>query len=396
MVKAADSHDVSRRSLLLVMIACFAWMGCQHPSQAGGQYPEPVLPLSCPQLESSIDMRERIDTLRSIADAYYNGCYETVITYGTMAQSEYKYKTFSVHKEASNIFVPDGTWIDYVLESYERGFLTGLLAVSYHHLHNVDASKVELRRLDHEIFTPLYNYGADPVNVLVSAVMWEVLGEQDEARVDWNRLQGQEDLDEQIRAFASGRLNRMDAGQVLPGDWAIYAIGTFPGVEWDLQFIDSDSGYFSVRPQESFLPACASESGVRVSTAGWFEKIAMRHSHGYHPLLHLQSWLRLPIGLAYSITTFATGAGIAIGGCVLDVAAKGDGSLCKVSLQGGAALIRQSPKVLRGTLRPDLRHWDNVPSSFLFTTAPDLTDEPCFTSLSEQDQDGTTTFFGRD
>ena len=74
-------------------------------------------------------------------------------------------------RETSNIFLPDGTLIDYVLESHERGFLNVLLAFSYHRMHNFEASKVELRRLDHEIFTPLHNYDADPVNLLFSAVL---------------------------------------------------------------------------------------------------------------------------------------------------------------------------------------------------------------------------------
>ncbi len=390
-------HSGTSRSLfLVVLLACFAWVSCQLPSQTSGQHPQLGTPMPCDQIEARIDMRDRIETLRDLAHAFYNGCYETVMTYGAKAQTEYRYKTFSLLKEASNIFLPDGTFIDYVLESYERGFLTVLLAASYYQLHNPEASKVELRRLDHDIFTPLYNYGADPVNLLFSAVMWEMLGEHDEAWVDWTRLQGQEGLDEQIRAFASSRLNRMDAGEKLSGDWEIYAIGRFPGIDWHVQFVDSDSGYFSVKPQQSFLPACSSESGVRIATNSWFQKIAMRHSHGYHPLLHAQSWLRLPIGVAYSITTFASGASIAVGGCFLDAYAKGDGYLCEVSVKGGVALIRQSPKVLRYTLRPDLRHWDNVPSSFLFTTAPDVKEEPCFTNLSDQDQRQTIKMFGID
>jgi hypothetical protein len=119
------------------------------------------------------------------------------------------------------------------------------------------------------------------------------------------------------------------------------------------------------------------------------------HRYGYHPLLHVQSWLRLPIGVVYSITTFASGAGIALGGCFVDAAAKGDGSLCELSIRGGVALIKQSPKVLHHMLSPDLHHWDNVPASFVFTTAPNLMDEPCFTSLSNQEQGNATTFLGR-
>ena len=120
----------------------------------------------------------------------------------------------------------------------------------------------------------------------------------------------------------------------------------------------------------------------------------MRHDPGYHPLLHAQSWLRLPVGIVYSISTFTAGASILVGGCYLDMAGEGDGSLCELSLKGGMALIRKSPKVLRHTLRPDLRNWDSVPASFLFTTAPSLQEESCFTDLSYSDKHVTKKFFG--
>ncbi len=381
---------------ILALISCFGWHGCQLGAQTNSQHLHHLTPLPCKELEAHIDLRDRIDTLRTIAQAFSAGCDETVIAYGTQAQSEYRYKTFSVLKETSNIFLPDGTLIDYVLESYERGFLSVLLAMSYYRTHNLEAAKVELRKLDHEIFTPLYNYGADPVNLLFSAVLWEMLGEHHEAWVDWNRLKGQEGLDETIRAFATHRLNQMNAGADGSREWRVYAIGRFPGIDWDVQFRNTTSGYFSVTPQQAFSPGCSSESGVRISTASWFQKIAMRHDPGYHPLLHVQSWIRLPFGVVYSITAFTAGAGITIGGCYVDVAGKGDGTLCRLSVKGGMALMRESPNVLRYTLRPDLRHWDNVPSSFLFTTGPDAQDEPCLTNLSHQARRPTIKFFGRD
>ncbi len=58
--------------------------------------------------------------------------------------------------------------------------------------------------------------------------------------------------------------------------------------------------------------------------------------------------------------------------------------------------MSKSRKVLDYTLEPDLRHWDNVPASFLFTTAPDVKEEPCFAELSDEDQRATMKFFGAD
>jgi hypothetical protein len=382
-----------RAKFLHVLIWCVVLSGCQSFSQTAGQHAQPEILSPCAQIEPHIDMRDRIETLRAIAQAFDLGCYETVLTYGSQAQTDYRLKTFSVLRETSNIFLPDGTFTDYVMESYERGFLTVLLAASYYHLGNPEAAKVELRRLDHEIFTPLYNYGEDPVNLLFSAVLWEVLHEPEEARVDWNLLQRQDDLAEEIRTFARQRFARMNENEDISGKWTIAAVGNFPDIDWDVNFVKADSGYFSVKPRQSFPAPCASESGVRISTASWFDKIAVRHRYSYHPLLHVQTWLRLPVGVVYSITTFASGAGIAVGGCALDAAGNGNGSLCELAIIGGVALMQQSPKVLHFMLRPDLRHWDNVPASFVFTTAPNLKDEPCFTSVPDQEQGDTTTFF---
>ncbi|WP_454062948.1 hypothetical protein [Candidatus Nitrospira salsa] len=385
----------SRMIVILLLLGGFLWVGCQStaPPRPPDAHLDPSL--SCEAIATHISFPDRITTLRDMYQAFSAGCDDTVITYGTQAQDTYKYKTFRVLKEASNIFLPDGTLIDYVLESYERGFLSVLLAISYYRQHNFEASQVELRRLDHEIFTPLYNYGADPINLLFSAVLWEMLGEPSEAWVDWNRLQGQEGQDEAVRTFASHRLDQLKGREGSSADWRVYAIGRFPGIDWDIDFQDSSTGYFSVKPQHRFLPACFSESGVRISTHSWFQKIALRHAQGYHPLLHAQSWLRLPFGVAYSLITFSAGAGIMVGGCFVDMASEGHGALCQLSILGGVAVMQESPHVLRYALRPDLRHWDNVPSSFLFTRAPDLQDEPCWRPVSTQSQGRTIKIFGR-
>ena len=388
----------SRRNLefLVLLFVFFMGMGCQSTSTHHSKARPLVTAFPpCEQIEKNIDVQDRIDTLRHIAKAFYSRCDEIVITYGSKAQRDYRYKTFSVLKETSNIFFPDGTFIDYVMESYERGFLTVLLAMSYYREHNFEASKVELRRLEHEIFTPLYNYGADPVNLLFSAVLWEVLGEHHEAWVDWKRLASLEDLDESIRNFASHQLQFLGTDKERIRDWEIHAMGSFPNIDWNVQLLDTANGYFSVNSQQNFPPGCSSASGVIISTNSWFQKIAKRHNSDYHPLLNAQSWMRLPVGVVYSVTTFTAGAGIAVGGCVLDGYAKGGGSLCRGSIEGGIALIRESPNVLWGTLRPDLRHWDNVPSSFLLTSAADDEREPCLTELSDQDQLKTIKFFGR-
>jgi hypothetical protein len=340
---------------------------------------------SCSAIEQHIDLSDRIGTLNRLADAFEERCYETVIVHGEKTRSEFRHKTFSFLKETANVFLPEGSFIDYVLESYERGYLSLLLAASYANVQKPEEAKVELRQLDHELFTPLYNYGEDPVNLLLSAVLWERVGEVNEARVDWLRLRdlglmwkGQQDA---VRLFAARQVARIDEGQGSSEPWHVYGIRRFPELTWDLQFFGSMSGYFSVKTSEEFLPACQSNTGVRLSTRSWFEKVAIRHNHGYHPLLNVQAWVRLPFGLTYSLVPLAAGTGIMVGGCVLDAAAKGKGGLCQLSLIGGIAVMRTAPAVMEGALRPDLRHWEHVPAAFVVTRAsrPEL--EPCLPKL---------------
>ncbi|MEO8340549.1 MAG: hypothetical protein ABI604_12670 [Nitrospirota bacterium] len=369
----------SRCVIIFVAGLLMSLVGCQ----AGGGKILSGQP--CSEIERQINFSDRIGTLNRLADAFEERCYETVIIHGDKARSEFRHKTFSFLKETSHVFIPEGSFIDYVMESYERGYLSLLLAASYANVQKPEEAKVELRQLDHELFSPLYNYGEDPVNLLLSAVLWERVGEVYEARVDWLRLRdlglmwkGQQDT---VRQFAAQEVARIDNGQSFSEPWHVYGIRRFPELTWDLQFFGSTSGYFSVKADGEFLPACQSDTGVRLSTQSWFEKVAIRHSHGYHPLLNVQAWVRLPIGLTYSLVPLAAGAGVMVGGCVLDAAAKGRGGLCQLSVIGGMALMRTAPAVLEGALQPDLRHWEHVPAAFVVTRAATPELEPCFPKL---------------
>ncbi|TKB95655.1 MAG: hypothetical protein E8D41_00420 [Nitrospira sp.] len=364
---------------VLAMGLLMSLSGCQT---GGGKI---LKGLSCSEIEGQINFSDRIGTLNRLADAFAGQCYDLVIVHGEKARLEFRHKTFSLVKETSNIFVPEGSFIDYVMESYERGYLSLLLAASYANVHKLEEAKVELRQLDHELFTPLYNYGEDPVNLLLSAVLWERVGAVNEARVDWLRLR---DLDvmwkrrqDAVRLFAGQQVSRIDDGQELSEPWHVYSLDRFPELSWDLQFFGSENGYFSVTAGKEFPRACQSDTGVRLSTQSWFEKVAIRHSHGYHPLLNVQAWIRLPIGLTYSLVPLAAGAGVMVGGCALDVAAKGKGSLCQLSVIGGMALMSTAPAVLEGALQPDLRHWEHVPAAFVVTRASTPELEPCLPNL---------------
>jgi hypothetical protein len=87
----------------------------------------------------------------------------------------------------------------------------------------------------------------------------------------------------------------------------------------------------------------------------------------------------------YSLVPVAAGAGVAVGGCAADAAGKGNGQLCELSIRGGIALIRQAPKVLKGALEPDFRHWEHLPAAIVVTQAAHLREEPCARNLYDMD-----------
>jgi len=355
--------------------------GCQHAAPTERER------VGCLELASRINLSDRILTLNLLSDAFSQGCYATVIEHGSKARAEFRHKTYSVLKETASMFIPDGTLTDYVLESYERGYLSFLLSASYFKAQKAEGAKVELRQLDHELYTPLFNYGEDPVNLLLSAVMWEQLGEPGEARVDWLRLREQvgalRNLNENLRTFAELQMDRIDGAQTIGSGWRIYGIGWFPAVDWNLEFIGSNNGYFRVSPKRGFMAACMSETGARISTRDWFQKIATRHNHAYHPLLNVQSWIRLPVGIVYGLVPMTAGAGVIVGGCMADaMLSEGrGGALCQLSIVGGIALIAKGPQVIKGTLQPDLRHWERIPEAFVVTRAAEPTKEPCLSGM---------------
>jgi hypothetical protein len=346
----------------------------------------PTFQNECGILDSHVDWSDRIKVLNLLSFAFSQECDAAVIEYAERAQSDFRHKTFSFSREMATVFLSDGVLTEYVLESYERAYLSVLLAGSYLRTGHPEEAKVELRRLDHELFAPLYNFGDDPVNLVLSAVLWEVLGEPGDARTDWFRLaepigSALVHVDPTLQAFAHQQVSRLDQGGSQTPPWQVYGLGRFPEVDWAFKLFGSRNGYFAILPKPPFQKACGSETGLRLSTESWFAKIAHRHDHAYHPLLNIQSWIRLPIGVVYGLVPFSLGAGVAIGGCAgaASLGGRGSGDLCALSILSGAHLMQIAPTVFQNTVRPDLRHWELLPAVIVLTQAANLESESCYT-----------------
>ena len=368
--------------LMIGMGIVVAITGCRSGSEL-----QMGVPSQCGLFGEQLEWSHRITVLNHLSLAFTEGCDQAIFQYAGRAQEEFRHKTFSVSKETASVFLSDGALTEYVLESYERAYLSVLLAASYLRADHPEEAKVELRRLDHELFAPLYNFGEDPVNLVLSAVLWEVLGEPGDARTDWYRVAEPSSsslltVDPVLQTFAREQVGRLDQGIGPAPRWQVFGVGRFPSIDWKLKLFGSKNGYYVIKPKPDFEATCLSETGVRLSTESWFSKIAHRHDHAYHPLLNIQSWIRLPIGVIYGMVPFTLGAGVAVGGCVgaASLGDKGGKGLCELAVYGGLGLMSTAPSVFKNTVRPDLRHWDLVPASFVITTAPDLPSESCSTS----------------
>ena len=362
------------------LVLSLSILGCQIKEV------QPTFKDECGILRSNVDWSNRIKVLNLLSLAFSQKCDAAVIQYAEQAQSDFRHKAFSFSREMAGVFLSDGVLTEYVLESYERAYLSVLLAASYLRTGHVEDAKVELRRLDHELFAPLYNFGEDPVNLVVSAVLWEVLDEPGDARTDWFRLAETTSssllhVAPALQAFAQEQVIRLDQGGRPTPRWQVYGVGRFPEVDWDFKLFGAPNGYFMIHPKPPFQELCVSETGLRLSTESWFAKIAHRHDHAYHPLLNIQSWIRLPIGVVYGLVPFSLGAGVAVGGCAgaASLGGRGSGDLCALSLLAGANLMQMAPTVFQNTVRPDLRHWELLPAAIVLTQAADLESESCHT-----------------
>ncbi|MBM4252835.1 MAG: hypothetical protein FJ146_12755 [Deltaproteobacteria bacterium] len=286
---------------------------------------------------------------------------------GSKARDAYSHKTYSVLKESLELFVAEGTVTDYVLESYERGYLSFLITMALVNLQRTDQVTAELNRFYNEEVAATYNHGQDPVNALLQATLWDNFPREGySSRPFWLWLSKSPQSSSELRYFAANRVKNIDLKSSTPS-WHIAAVGNFPELDWSLKFTDSSNGFLAVKPTTPFIATCSDPSSIVVPTNTWFKKIAIRHSNSYHPLVNAKTWIRMPVGIIYGISTVVAGAGIAVGGCTADVSMDVKGALCQLSLRGGVAVMASSGDVVKSTVRPDLRHWEAIPEAIVIT-----------------------------
>jgi hypothetical protein len=124
--------------------------------------------------------------LDTISDLYNSDCNQEVIRLGQFLRNQHRDKFYHVTAEAGEFFTPEGTFTEYVLESYERAYLSVLMSLSYLKLQKTEESLVELRQTSQDQTAQLYNYGNDLVLDLLLAAVWDHFDPQ-MARPYWKK-----------------------------------------------------------------------------------------------------------------------------------------------------------------------------------------------------------------
>ncbi len=351
-------------------------------------YTNPVCQLD---YESSFS-NDVLKSLKAVSRLYALGCYKEVIGLGNFVRQHSRDKIYHVFAETAEFIVPEGTFTEYVMESYERTYLSFLMAASYQQLAQTESSKVELRKAYDEGKALIYNYGDDPINLALQAVLWENSNQKMNSRPLWKKIvelsskPPREDFD--LKKFAEARIQELDSANSGSLKWKVYSFGQFPDLKWQVDFQKNSGSYFQINPSHPFAMTCTSPHSLFISTEAWSQKISHRHNPDYHPLLNFKSWTRLPVGVTVGVATTLAGIGVGVGGCSLAAGLASDShsnlsssraiaDLCVASIGAGSEIVSESGNMARYALEPDLRKWGQVPAAFLITQEADVNRDIC-------------------
>jgi len=358
-------------------IACFALslllMACA--TSRIPMRPKEFTSVKCETAFHAASIQKSDQQLDQLTELFTQSCFQEVISLGDHLRKFHRDKFYHLTSEAMEIVTPEGTFTEYVMESYERGYLTILISLAYLHLHQEDKALVELRRGSQEQRAEIYNHGEDPILNLLMAALWDRF-DPSMSRPYWKYLSEFGTAGNNLAGFALARLNSIDQSPGQKIIWNMEGFGYLPELSWQSDFLSQKKGPYKITAASSFPEICASENSLLVPTRVWVDKIALKYKSDYHPFLYAKSLARVPFGLGYGLLGVTTGVAIGVGGCGLASYLHSD-DLCKASAEAGFQVIKESGDIVEYTLKPDLRHWKKMPLAIYLTTNPDGTANSC-------------------
>jgi hypothetical protein len=314
--------------------------------------------------------------LDRISKLFEKGCFKETVRLGTFVREQSRDKVYSLSGEIVELIAPEGSATPYVLESYERSYLSILISLSYLNLQNEDAARSELMRSYSEEGAHLYNYGTDPVMALLQAALWDRF-EPENARPLWRQLSEFAGVDPKVKDFAVKRIEEIDGDGPRKVAWRIYRVGQLPDLEWGSSTTSvQKGGHYRIAPKAKFPAACSGPGELLMPASSWTDKIAYRADQDYHPLVYTKSFFRLPVAVTYGAVGFTLGTAVVVGGVAAAIKAEST-EVAEASFQLGGAIFGGTGSLIDYTLAPDLRRWRNLPSAFLVTRTVEFQPQAC-------------------
>ena len=297
-----------------------------------------------------------MDTLNKTFQLYHDRCDKEFLKIAPIVREHFRDKTYSLSQDGADMVSRSGTQTEYVFEAHERTYLSFLIASSYFRLGQIEDSKIELRRMRDEQNAQLYNYGQDPLNTVLQAVMWENLGEPDSARPFWKKIEESNVTKDSLKEFARVQQKRLDQHQ--KQEWDLNTLGGFPELEWNFSSKDLSKSYYQVKSIGSFADTCVDHHLLVVSSEPWLSEIQDRYDLSKHPQAYVGTVSRGVVGATFSGAVTLTGVGLGLGVCMV----VHNADACSYALQIGAAIAIYGLQATGTYLSPDLRHIEYLPA----------------------------------
>lgn len=330
---------------------------------------------ACKALVENLRTGSEVAVLSGLESLFQTDCHSEVLILGEWVRPLFRDKRYSITAEASEFILSDGSQTTYVLEGYERVYLSLLMAFSAHRLGDHDKVGQLLRRANEDQKARIDNPTSDPNLWILQAVLWENLGEPGLARPFWKKIVLSKNSDKSMKAFAQKQIRFLDRGE--KSSWQIWRTrASLPKPRWSNTRLTLQGQVYDLAPDSGFISSCWSREGEAavVSTESWFEELRGRHSTDRRPLTLAKGLTRGAVGISFAATVGTVGVGLAVVACGAEGS---DPHLCKASLEAAFALASFGFAMTESYLEPDLRHWEGLPGAFVLRRQGPGSTEPC-------------------
>lgn len=303
--------------------------------------------------ESRIEMR-----LNYLLPLYKKNCYQEVIALGSEIRQSNRDKYISISQELAEAVAYEGYSKEYVLEAYERIFLSILISISYQNLNQFPEAQIELNKAYDESVAKIYNSGEDEINTFLQALLWNRLSGYEKAAPFFRKIDETKEWHTHLKKFAkkiATEITRQKRSKTID----IYTLNQMPKVHFD--WFENYSEIFSPRLS---VKDCISSDGIILTTADWVKQIESRDKDGKDPLLIYKRAARLPV--ASLLSALVIGIGVS-------VSANAGGH----SGEALAVTAILAYETFIGAMAPDMRYWYELPQAFYFGTDETLKTDPC-------------------